>query len=205
MSLYKLIAEYADISIATVYRKISELITWGYLVRVNKNNYLITVKGLITLALLCMNGSIKDDEVCQDVVSLLKREWDLEEFNDENVKAYLKLLITKVSKDGLDPLQILPNLSFPRSVLLLFPNDIFHINNKSFMDLLIEDLDNEELVIKAQGIIAKALMALLPITTLEDGCKAVTISGKVIAVKCRIKGYTINPRCPILMKTTINK
>lgn len=71
MSLYKLIAEYADISIATVYRKISELITWGYLVRVNKNNYLITVKGLITLALLCMNGSIKDDEVCQDVVSYL--------------------------------------------------------------------------------------------------------------------------------------
>ncbi|WP_252900912.1 hypothetical protein [Vulcanisaeta sp. JCM 14467] len=202
-SLYKLLTYYTNISIATAYRKITDLITWGYIARVNKNHYLITAKGLIAMALLCINKAVNDDETCQDTILLLKHEWDLDEFDNESIRAYLKLLTTKVSSYGLDPLQVLPSLGFPKSVLLLVPSNLHHMNSRTMLDLMIEELGNpnEGLVMKAQGIIAKALMLLLPTTTLEDGCRAVTISGRVIAIKCRAKGYTLDSRCPIFTRS----
>ncbi len=175
------------------------------MIRVNKNHYLITTKGLIIMALSCISGLINDDEVCQDATLLLKHEWNLDEFDDESIKAYLKLLMTKVSKYGLDPLQVLPSLNFSKSVLFLIPDNIYYVNSKSMLDLMIEELGDKELVMKAQGIIAKALMLLLPSTTLDDGCRAITISGKVIALKCRVKGYTLDSKCPVLIKLTNNK
>ena len=207
LPLYKLLTDYASISIATAYRKIADLITWGYITRVNKNHYLITTKGLIAMALLCVNKIVNDDETCQDTMLLLKHEWDLDEFGDESIKAYLKLLTIKITSDGLDPLQTLPGLGFPKSVLLLIPSNLHHMNNKTMLDILIEELGNfnRELIVKAQGIIAKALMLLLPTTTLEDGCKAVTVSNRIIAMKCRVKGYTLDTKCPMLIKLNDNK
>ena len=204
LSLYKLLTGYADVSIATIYRKITDLITWGYIVRVNKNHYLITTKGLVTMSLLCVNKNINDDEICHDTILLLKHEWNLDEFSDENIKAYLKLLTIRTLSEGLDPIQVLPSLNFPRSVLLLLPNNFHYMNSKTMLELLIEEVGNRELIMMAQGIIAKALMSLLPITTLNDGCRAVTVSDKVIALKCRVRGYTLDSRCPMLMKLKMN-
>ncbi|ADN50770.1 HTH domain-containing protein [Vulcanisaeta distributa] len=199
-SLYKLIVDYTGMSVATVYRKIADLMSWGYIIRADKNHYIVTTKGLIALELLCVGGFINDHDLCQDVTFMVGHEWDLDEFGNECINAYFKLLMIKASKDGLDPLHVLPSLGFPKSVLLLIPNDFHNVNRKSILDLLIEELGNEELVMKAQGIIAKALMMLLPTTTLNDGCKAVTVSNRVIALKCKVRGYTLDSRCPFLVK-----
>ncbi len=75
------------------------------------------------------------------------------------------------------------------------------------LDLVISETLNTSLesVRKAERVIAKALLELLPTVTLSDGCKAaLLIEGadkpivKPVAIKCRINGYTLRLNCPIL-------
>ncbi len=106
---------------------------------------------------------------------------------------------------GLSPLNANVN-SLSKSVYYVLPDGI---NNgrisltHSIAEYLGVSIDE---VKQAERVIAKALLELLPVVTLNDGCKAALLieesSGKPfvkpVAIKCRINGYALRLNCPIL-------
>ncbi|MGC8544259.1 MAG: hypothetical protein ACP5NQ_09985, partial [Vulcanisaeta sp.] len=80
-------------------------------------------------------------------------------------------------------------------------------NNKSLINVIAENLEVPiEKVLKAERVIAKALLEFLPAITLKDGCRvAVLLQGdqsrKItlirVAMKCKVHGYKLGIDCPI--------
>jgi len=201
-----------NISMATFYRRLGELIKERFIGRSARGKYFITSKGLLLILSLYLlfpfaNGAI-DEETHRLALMELKRVWGLVEFGDDEVEAYLKLLFL-VSKgpDYLDSLGIVSLLGYPKSVLLLLPDRIS--GSKSLMDDIIGHVgyDKEDLVKSAERIIARAIIEYFPGITLPDGCRAVAVSRgndagnmkvRVLAVNCRLMGYTLRPGCPFI-------
>ncbi|WP_143701236.1 hypothetical protein [Vulcanisaeta thermophila] len=204
-----------NISVATLYRALNELINNGFIKRVGKGRYILSTKGLMLIALSCIyqDDSKLDDDVCIGALTQLRRTWGLEGFGDDELAAYLKLLKISLEKRGVDSnniLNILSNYDYPESVLLLMPPQLNANNKFSIKDLLIDHLGDPNLINKAEGIIAKALLNYFPNASLFDGCRAVIINTKYgpkpLAIQCKLKGYILNSNCPFLSinKTTNN-
>ncbi|KUO83879.1 MAG: hypothetical protein AT716_02210 [Vulcanisaeta sp. MG_3] len=162
------------------------------------------------------NGAI-DKETYRLALMELKKVWNLVEFSDEEVEAYLRLLFL-VGKDyGLDYLNtmnIVSSLGYPKSVLLLLPDKVG--GARFIMDDIIEHVghDKEGLVKSAERVIAKAIIEYFPGITLPDGCRAVIMPRgngagnmkiKVLAVNCKLMGYTLRPGCPFMRDLLYSK
>ncbi len=79
-------------SIATAYRKALDLMSLGLMERVSKGHYVITTKGVLLLAMMYLSnggGSINRD-VFELAIDKLREDWDLEEFDRNEVISYLK-------------------------------------------------------------------------------------------------------------------
>jgi hypothetical protein len=209
------------ISIATFYRRLNELIKGGFVGRGARGKYFVTNKGLLLilglyLLSLFTNGAI-DEETYRLALMELKKVWNLVEFSDEEVEAYLRLLFL-VGKDyGLDYLNtmnIVSSLGYPKSVLLLLPDKVG--GARFIMDDIIEHVghDKEGLVKSAERVIAKAIIEYFPGITLPDGCRAVIMPRgngagnmkiKVLAVNCKLMGYTLRPGCPFMRDLLYSK
>ncbi len=153
-----------------------------------------------------MGVSVNRD-VFELAIDKLREDWDLEEFNRDEVINYLKLLYKGFSKLGLSPLNANVE-SLGRSVHYVLPDGI---NNGriSLIHSIAEYLGvSVDEVRQAERIIAKALLDYLPSVRLRDGCRAVVVltgdqsiraSPTVLAIKCRIKGYSLNSDCPVAL------
>lgn len=195
-------------SIATAYRKALDLMNLGLIERVSKGHYVITTKGVLLLAMMYLsNGVSVNRDVFELAIDKLREDWDLEEFNRDEVINYLKLLYKGFSKLGLSPLNANVE-SLGRSVHYVLPDGI---NNGriSLIHSIAEYLGvSVDEVRQAERIIAKALLDYLPSVRLRDGCRAVVVltgdqsiraSPTVLAIKCRIKGYSLNSDCPVAL------
>ena len=200
------------LSIATVYRKVLELLSMGLVEKVGRGQYVVTTRGALLLSVLYLTNAIRvNDAAFKYAVTKLREDWGLGEFTDDEVRAYVSLLIRGLTRLGRKISDFCAN-NLGRTVLALLP-DSLRIGTKS-LDLVISETLNTPLdfVRRAERVIAKALLELLPVVTLSDGCKAALIiedsAGKPVirpvAVKCRVNGYTLRPNCPILM-AMINK
>ncbi|WP_446753068.1 hypothetical protein [Vulcanisaeta sp. JCM 16161] len=194
------------LSIATIYRKVLELMSMGLVEKVNRGQYVVTTRGALLLSVAYLTGSIKvNDAAFKYAIIKLKEDWGLEDFNDDEVREYISLLIRGLIRLGRKIEDFCAN-SLSRTVLALLPDNL-KIGSKP-LDLVISETLNVpiELVRRAERVIARALLELLPVVTLGDGCKAALLIEEVagkpvlrpVAVKCRVNGYTLRPNCPIL-------
>ncbi|MGC8542453.1 MAG: hypothetical protein ACP5NQ_00825 [Vulcanisaeta sp.] len=194
-------------SIATAYRKALDLMNLGLVERVNKGHYIITVKGILVLIMMYLdNGSISK-EVFELAVDKLREDWDLSEFDRNEVINYLKLLYKGLNK--LDLSSIITNIdSLGKSVYYILPEGINNGRHSiiySIAEYLGTTVDE---VRSAERIIAKALIDYLPSIRLSDGCRAIVLltgdqsvrsTLTILAIKCRIRGYSLNSDCPIAL------
>ncbi|WP_243669724.1 hypothetical protein [Vulcanisaeta sp. JCM 16161] len=195
-------------SIATAYRKALDLMNLGLIERVSKGHYVITTKGVLLLALMYIgNGISVNRDAFELAIDKLREDWDLEEFDRNEIINYLKLLYKGISKLGLSPLSI--NIgSLGKSVYYILPENISN-GRISLIHSIAEYLGvSENEVRSAERVIAKALLDYLPSVRLKDGCRAVvTLTGDqsikasptILAIKCRIKGYSLNSDCPVAL------
>lgn len=195
-------------SIATIYRKALDLMNYGLIERVSKGHYVITTKGVLLLAMLYLsNDSSINREVFELAVDKLREDWNLEEFDRNEVINYLKLLHKGLSKLGLSPLHVNIN-TLGKSICYILPEGIGN-GRGSLIHLIAEYLEvGMDEVRSAERVIAKALLDYLPSIRLRDGCKAVVLltgeqsigaSPTILAIKCRIRGYSLSGDCPIAL------
>ena len=200
------LSKMTGLSIATIYRKMLELMSMGLVEKVGKGQYIVTTRGAFLLSALYLASIIKvDDSAFKYAITKLKEDWGLNEFTDDEVKAYISLLIKGLVRLGRKVYDLCVN-HLGRTVLVLLPDNL-KMGAKP-LDLVISETLNVplELVRRAERVIAKALLELLPTITLSDGCKAaLTVEEnagkpmmKLVAVKCRINGYTLRLNCPVL-------
>ena len=194
-------------SIATAYRKALDLMSLGLIERVSKGHYVITTKGVLLLALMYLGNGSVNREVFDMAIDKLREDWDLEEFDRNEVINYLKLLYKGLSKQGLSPLSANIN-TLGRSVYYVLPESIGNGRGSlihSIAEYLGVSIDD---VRSAERVIAKALLDYLPSIRLRDGCKVVALltgdqsikaSPTILAIKCRMRGYSLNGDCPIAL------
>ncbi|WP_069807350.1 hypothetical protein [Vulcanisaeta thermophila] len=199
-------------SMATIYRKALELMDMRLIEKADRGNYVITTKGLLLLLLLYLNG---DSRVSSDsfklALSKLKEDWDLGEFNDEEVISFIKVLERAFLKMKV-PIHRVCIKSLNDTVLFILSSlENMHDN---MIKVLMESLELPMDVVKrAERIIAKAILNQFPSLTLNDGCKVSIIiysnqpgnaMVRILAMKCRLKGYSLSDDCPVA-RTLISK
>ncbi len=200
-SLYK-ISMIENVSIATLYRRALELMNHGILTKMSRGNYTITTKGYFTILYLYITRSrLVDNELATASLRRLKQNWGLEEFSDDEVFNYVKLLVKGMERRRLSVLGICVD-SFPRTVFLILPEKF---KKKPVREAISEYIGDEALVKPAERVIAKAILELFPTVTLKDGCEAAlmiwgrqgdAIRYRTLALRCRIHGYTLG-ECPV--------
>ena len=206
-SLYYM-ATATNISIATLYRKSLELLDMGLIDKIDRGHYIITTKGALVLAILYLSGigSISED-VFRAVIRKLKEDWDLTEFNDDEVIGYVDLIgrgaaLTKT------PLINVCARSLARTLYYILKEPLSNVGDgKLILKHIAESLEIPiDKVKRAERVIVKALLEYLPVITLRDGCKVALIlqgdqsrrvSMAKIAMKCKIHGYRLGVDCPI--------
>ena len=201
VSLYK-ISLMENQSIATLYRRALELLNYGLLIRVNRGNYIATTKAyFIILSLYLSKSGLVDDELAMASLRKLKQAWYLEEFNDEEVLNYVKLLIKGAERRRISLVNVCTD-SFSRTVIIILPDKL---KKKPMIDAIGDFINDMQLVKASERVIAKALLEFFPTITLNDGCEAaIAIWGqqnrgiryRVLALKCRMHGYTLG-ECPV--------
>ncbi|GGI87152.1 hypothetical protein [Vulcanisaeta souniana] len=200
------LSKVTGLSIASIYRKMLELLSMGFVEKVNKGQYVVTARGALLLSVAYLTGAIKINEVAfKYAIMKLKEDWELEDFSDDEVKEYISLLIKGLIRLG-RKIEDFCASNLSRTALVLLPDNL-RIGTKSLDQVIAETLNVPlELVRKAERVIAKALLELLPVVTLNDGCKAALLieesAGKPVvrpvAIKCRINGYALRLNCPVL-------
>lgn len=210
-SLYYM-SNVAGVSIATLYRRVLELMSMGLVDRIDKGRYVITTKGALALALLYLNGVGVDADAFRMAINRLKEDWGLDEVSDDEVINYVSLLNRAAELLKLPLARLCARLGF--TVRYLLPESLSNVSGKSLLNAIAENLGVPvDKVSSAERVIAKALLDFLPTITLKDGCKiAVLLQGdqtrKVslvgVAMKCRMRGYKLGVDCP-LGKLLLNK
>ncbi|MFB6490109.1 MAG: MarR family transcriptional regulator [Thermoproteus sp. AZ2] len=198
-SLYD-VAKRMGLSIATVYRRSLELAEQGLIARLGKGAYMVTPRGAFYLAMLGVEGRAPAP-VLAAAIKKLKSDWDLAEFEDEEVEAYIRLLMAGLRRLGRTPLDFCAG-EFGRTVQVLLPE---RFARRNVIRAIAQHLSVPvEEVMKAERIIAKAMLEFLPSVKLPDGCKtAVFLQGEqdidvvVAASYCKIQGYRLGLDCAL--------
>lgn len=180
------------ISRSTFYRKIGDLERLGFISRISREKYILTLNGYLLLAFAYLSGiDAVDYDTFKDVIKYIKVAWGLKEFDDEEVEAYLRLLFKAVDKGGC-PCLVFTN-DFPKTLLLILPRNL-NLSTGSFKDLISKYIGDAHLTNRASRVIAKALLEYCP-TTVINGCPSVVILSngelKVLAMKCS-NNYILN-------------
>lgn len=183
--LWSLLAGY--ISKATFYRKVSELEMMGLLERVNRNKYLISIGGcLLLLFAYFMHVDNINEDTAQLAIRVIKGNWGLIEFNDDEIESYVRLLYLSSKGKPNNELLILYQ-EFPKNVLFILPSNLKLITSNSLYETLIDKYGDINTVSRARRIIAKALIDYFP-TTIINGCRSVVIMDgnkvRALAMQC---------------------
>jgi hypothetical protein len=182
-SLWPLLSNY--VSRATFYRKFSELELLGLVGRVSKGKYVISAGGCLLLLFAYLMGiTAIDGDTAMEALRVLKGYWGLQGFSNDEVMSYIKLLHLSLGRNyGL----IVISQEFPRNILMLLPSELKLGYGESLLELLMRHLRDEDDVIRAKRVIAKALIDYFP-TTEVNGCEAVVMMvnnmRKVLAEHC---------------------
>ena len=183
------------ISKATFYRKMAELEMLGFVSRISRTKYLISISGylLLVFAYFMGVGTIDRDTV-RLAVKAIKGNWGLVEFSDDEVESYIKLLY--LSSKGKSVSEVLALYQeFPKNVLFILPNNLKFNNSETLHELIINKYGDADTVNKARRVIAKALLDYFP-TSYMNGCRAVSIINngepKVLAMECGKGNYILN-------------
>ena len=197
VSLYNVSKE-TGLSIATVYRKSLELSRMGLLLRLGKGAYVVTPKGAFYLAAYAIkNGG--PAHALEVAIKRLKSDWDLSDVTNEEVEAYVRLLLIGLERLGRPPLGFCAD-DFGRTVQVLLPPKF---GGRNVVEAIAQHLSVPiEMVEKAERVIARAILEFFPSIKLPDGCRAVVIPQgeygaklNVLASYCKVKGYTLGLRC----------
>ncbi|CCC80722.1 transcriptional regulator [Thermoproteus tenax] len=197
VSLYQL-ARSTSLSMATVYRKAAELSRLGLLLKLGRGSYVITPRGSFYLATIALEDG-KPEQVLRAAVARLKNDWGLEEFTDEEVEAYVRLVSIGLQKLGRPPLGFCAD-DFGRTVQVLLPPKF---SGYDVVDMIAQHLGvPTEMVKRAERVIAKAILEFFPSIRLPDGCRSVVIPHGEYGLKltplaayCRASGYTLGLKC----------
>lgn len=196
-SLYA-ISKDTGISIATVYRRSLELLKQGFLLKLGKGAYTLTPKGAFYLAAQAIEGRAPE-RALGAAIRKLKSDWGLSDVADDEVEAYVRLLLIGLKKLGRSPHDFCAN-DFGRTVQVLLPP---RFGGRNVAKIVAQHLSVPvEMVEKAERVIAKALLEFFPSIKLPDGCRVVvTFQGdygvklSVLASHCRTNGYTMGLKC----------
>ncbi|MEZ0249254.1 MAG: transcriptional regulator [Thermoproteus sp.] len=196
-SLYN-VAKETGASIATIYRRALELAKMGLLLKVGRGSYTVTPKGAFYLAAVAIrNGG--PDYMLKAAVRRLRADWGLADMSDEEVEAYVKLLLAGLERLGRPPLGFCAD-DFGRTVQVLLPSKFGGVD---IVEVIARHLSVPlEIVKKAERVIARAILEFFPSIKLPDGCKVVVMPFgeygtrlSVLASYCRINGYMLGLRC----------
>ncbi len=196
VSLYGVSKE-TGLSIATVYRKALELIQLGLLLRLGKGAYIVTPKGAFLLAAYSIKEGRPD--VLAAAIKRLKSDWGISDLADEEVEAYVRLLLLGLEKLGRTPVDFCAS-DFGRTVQVLLPPNF---GGRNIAKVIAQHLSVPvEMVEKAERAIARALLEFFPSVKLPDGCRVVVMPQgeygvrlSVLAAHCKVHGYTLGLKC----------
>ncbi|MGC9118853.1 MAG: hypothetical protein ACP5I3_07680 [Thermoproteus sp.] len=87
------------ISIATAYRKIVEMSRMGLVLRLGRGAYAITPKGAFYVAAVAIEQRAPD-HVLRAAIRRLKEDWGVADLADEEVEAYVRLVLIGLRRLG---------------------------------------------------------------------------------------------------------
>ncbi|MGC8584179.1 MAG: transcriptional regulator, partial [Thermoproteus sp.] len=192
ISLYNVSRE-TGISIATAYRKIVEMSRMGLVLRLGRGAYAITPKGAFYVAAVAIEQGAPD-HVLRAAIRRLKEDWGVADLADEEVEAYVRLVLIGLRRLGRPPLGFCAD-DFGRTVQVLLPpkfgNDV--------VSAIAQHLSvPPEMVRKAERVIARAILEFFPSVRLPDGCRVVLMPHgeygarlTALAAHCKVYGYTL--------------
>jgi hypothetical protein len=102
ISLYRVSKE-TGISIATAYRKIVEMTRMGLVLRLGRGAYAVTPKGAFYVAAVAVEQEAPE-HVLKAAVRKLKEDWGVADLSDEEVEAYVRLVLIGLRRLGRPPL-----------------------------------------------------------------------------------------------------